>query len=98
MAIPETSVELSFVKMEGCNLPHSFGELIRAPWGWQVELFQVPPSRCPLARQVGAITLQTLHGDSYAGTVIADLVAEEGGFVLLSGIGHLRQIASTDAA
>jgi hypothetical protein len=96
--MPEINVELSSVRLEGRTLPHSYGELIRAPWGWQVELHHVPLGRCPPARQVGAITLETLPGKRYAGTVIADLVSEERGYVLLSGIGHLRLIASADVA
>jgi hypothetical protein len=38
-----------------------------------------------------------MDGCRYAGTVIVDLITERG-FVLLSGIGHLRQIATDQAA
>ena len=44
------------------------------------------------------ITFETLDGYRYAGAVIADLVTESRGFVLLSGIGRLRLIATADAA
>jgi hypothetical protein len=47
---------------------------------------------------VGVIAFKTLDGYRWAGTVIADLVTAEKGFVLLSGIGHLRLVASTKAA
>jgi hypothetical protein len=97
MAMSETSDQLAFVSIDGRPLPHSHAELIGAPWGWQVELHDVPLC-CPLVRQVGEIALATQNGDRCAGTVIADLVSEDGGFVLLSGIGHLRLIASADAA
>jgi hypothetical protein len=90
--------ELGFVSIDGRTLPHSHAELIQAPWGWQVELHDVPASSCPLVHQVGEITLETLDGDRCAGTVIADFVTEDGAFVLLSGIGHLRLIAPGDAA
>jgi hypothetical protein len=94
----ETSDQLAFVSIDGRRLPHSHAELIYAPWGWQVELHDVPPGSCPLVRQVGEITLATQKEDRCAGTVIADLVSDDGDFVLLSGIGHLRLIASADAA
>ena len=94
----ETIDELSFVSMDGRSLPHSRAEIIHAPWGWQVELFHVPPDSRPLVRQVGVISLETLDGHRYAGAVIADLVTEGRGFVLLSGIGQLRLIAPADAA
>jgi hypothetical protein len=94
----ETIDELSFVSMDGRSLPHSHAEIIHAPWGWQVELFHVPPESRPLVRQMGAISLKTLDGQRYAGAVIADLVTEGRGFVLLSGIGQLRLIPTADAA
>ena len=47
---------------------------------------------------MGEITLVTQDDRCWAGTVIADLVSEEGGLVLLGGIGHLRPVASMDAA
>ena len=94
----ETIDKLSFVSMDGRSLPHSRAEIIHAPWGWQVELFHVPPDSRPLVRQVGVISLETLDGQRYAGAVIADLVTEGRGFVLLSGIGQLRLIAPADAA
>jgi hypothetical protein len=98
MAMSETSDQLAFVSIDGRPLPHSHAELIGAPWGWQIELHDVPPGSCPLVRQVAEITLATQNGGRCAGTVIADLVSEDDGFVLLSGIGHLRLIASADAA
>jgi hypothetical protein len=94
----ETIDKLSFVSMDGRSLPHSRAEIIHAPWGWQVELYRVPPDSRPLVRQVGVISLETLDGQRYAGAVIADLVTEGRGFVLLSGIGQLRLIAPADAA
>jgi len=94
----ETIDKLSFVSMDGRSLPHSRAEIIHAPWGWQVELFHVPPDSRPLVRQVGVIAFKTLDGYRWAGTVIADLVTEGRGFVLLSGIGQLRLIAPADAA
>ena len=94
----ETIDKLSFVSMDGRSLPHSRAEIIHAPWGWQVELFHVPPDSRPLVRQVGVISVETLDGQRYAGAVIADLVTEGRGFVLLSGIGQLRLIAPADAA
>jgi hypothetical protein len=97
MAMCETSDQLAFVSIDGRRLPHSHAELICAQWGWQVELHGVPPGSCPLVRQVGEITLATENEDRCAGTVIADLVSDDG-FVLLSGIGHLRLIAFADAA
>jgi hypothetical protein len=94
----ETIDELTFVSMDGRSLPHSRAEIIHAPWGWQVELYHVPPDSRPLVRQVGVITLETLDGYRYAGTVIADLATEERGFVLLSGIGRLKLEAPAQAA
>jgi len=94
----ETIDKLSFVSMDGRSLPHSRAEIIHAPWGWQVELFHVPPDSRPLVRQVGVIAFKTLDGYRWAGTVIADLVTEGRGFVLLSGIGQLRLVAPADAA
>ena len=94
----ETIDELSFVSLDGRSLQHSRAEMIHAPWGWQVELYDVPPDSRPLVRQVGVIAFKTLDGYRWAGTVIADLVTAEKGFVLLSGIGHLRLVASTKAA
>jgi hypothetical protein len=94
----ETIDELRFISMDGRSLPHSRAEIIHAPWGWQVELYHVPPDSRPLVRQVGVIGLETLDGQRYAGSVIADLVTEGRGFVLLSGIGQLRLIATAEAA
>jgi hypothetical protein len=94
----ETIDELSFVSLDGRSLPHSRAEIIHAPWGWQVELYRVPPDSRPLVRQVGVITVETPDAYRYAGAVIVDLVTEGRGFVLLSGIGALRLIAAADAA
>jgi hypothetical protein len=84
--------------MDGRRLPHSRAELIHAPWGWQVELYDVPPDRCPLLRQIGGLRLKTVDDQWNAGTAIADLVSDDGSFVLLGGIGRLRLMASADAA
>lgn len=90
----ETSVELSVVSLCGHSLPHEHAELVDLSWGWQLDLHAVPPDRRPLLRQVCEIALETLDGDRYAGTVIADVIAEDNGFLLLSGIGELPPIAS----
>jgi hypothetical protein len=97
MAMTETD-ELSFVSIEGRTLPHSHAELVQTPRGWHVELDDVPPDSCPLVKQECEIALETWAGDRHAGTVVADFVTENGAYVLLSGIGHLRLIASADAA
>jgi hypothetical protein len=94
----ETTDKLFFVSLDDRSLPCSRAEIVHAPWGWQVELYHVPPDARPLARQVGVIGFATQDGYRYAGTVIVDLVTEARGFVLLSGIGHLRQSASDQAA
>ena len=94
----ETIDELSFVALDDRGLPHSRAQIVNVSWGWQVELYQVPPDRRPPVHQVGVITFETLDGYRYAGTVVADLVSEKKGFVLLSGIGQPRLIASTRAA
>jgi hypothetical protein len=98
IAMTETSEELIFVAMEEHPLPHAHAELVSTPWGWQVELHDVPCGSCPPVRQIGAITVETVHGYRCAGTVIADLVTEDGGFVLLSGIGRLQLYAPAYAA
>jgi hypothetical protein len=94
----ETIDQLSFVSMDGRSLPHSRAEIVHEPWGWQLELYHVPSDRRPLVRQVSVITFETLDGHRYAGTVITDLVTEEQGFVVLSGIGHLRIVPAADVA
>jgi hypothetical protein len=98
MAMTDTIEELGFVSLDGRGLRYSRAEIIHAPWGWQLELYHVPPSCRPLVRQAGVITAETLDGQRYAGMVIADLVTENRGFVLLSGIGDLRLIAAARAA
>jgi hypothetical protein len=97
MAMTETD-ELSFVSIEGRTLPHSHAELVQTPRGWHVELDDVPPDSCPLVKQECEIALEAWDGDRYAGTVVADFVTEDGGYVLLTGIGALRLIASAGAA
>ena len=92
----KTSHELSFVSMDGRRLPHSHAELVQTPRGWHVELADVPPDSCPLVKRECEITLETSDGDRYAATVVADFVTAEG-YVLLTGIGALRQIAAADA-
>jgi hypothetical protein len=94
----ETIEQLSFVSLDGRSLPHSRAEIVHEPWGWQVELYHVPADRRPLVRQVGLIALTTLDDYRYAGTVIVDVVTEERGFMLLSGIGQLRLLAAANAA
>jgi hypothetical protein len=94
----ETSHPLTFVSLEGRRLSHARAELVAAPWGWQVELHDVAPPNCPLVRLVGRITLEMADGRRCEGMAIADLVAEDGSFVLLSGIGRLRLMTSVDAA
>jgi hypothetical protein len=94
----ETSEELIFVAMEERRLPHAYAELVSTPWGWQVELHNVPRSSCPFVRQIGVITLETVHGYRCVGTAIADLVTDDGGFAFLSGIGRLQLNAPADAA
>ena len=87
--------ELSFVSMDGRTLPHSHAELVQTPRGWHVELDDVPPDSCPLVKQKCAIALEAWDGDRYAGTVVADFVSAER-YVLLTGIGALRLIATAD--
>ena len=94
----ERSDELRFASLDGRPLPASSAELIHVPWGWQVELYDVPAKYCPLPRQVGTITLQTSDGQLCRGTAIVDLVSGEGTFVLLSGIGHLQLSSAAEAA
>ena len=94
----ETTEELSFVSFDGRPLSPSQADLVAAPWGWQIELYDLPAASCPQLRQVGEITLVTQDDGYWAGTAIADLVSAESGLVLLGGIGHLRPIACMDAA
>jgi hypothetical protein len=94
----ETTEKLNFVSFDGRPLSPSQADLIAAPWGWQIELYDLPAASCPLLRQVGEITLVTQDDDSWEGTAIADFITEDGAFVLLDGIGHLRLIAPADAA
>jgi hypothetical protein len=94
----ESIDKLSFVSLDDRSLPHSRAQIVQASWGWQIELYHVPPDSRPLVRQVGVIAFKTLDGYLCAGTVIADLVTAEKGFVLLSGIGHLRLVAPAEAA
>jgi hypothetical protein len=93
----ETADKLLFVSLDDRRLPYSRAEIIMVPWGWEVEVHHVPPARRPLVHKVGVIRFATQDGYRYAGTVVVDLITERG-FVLLSGIGHLRQIASDQAA
>lgn len=86
----EMTDQLAFVSLDGRPLPHSRAELVQAPWGWQVELHDVPSGSCPLLRQVGRITLETADGQRCHGRAITDLVAGEGTFLLLGGLGTLR--------
>jgi hypothetical protein len=97
MAMTETD-ELSFVSMDGRTLPHSHAELVQITRGWHVELDDVPPDSCPLVKQECEIALEAWDGDRYAGTVVADFVTAGGAYVLLTGIGPLRLIATADAA
>ena len=94
----EISDELTFVSIDGRQTAFVRAELIHASWGWQVELRDVPVCCCPTPRQIAGVALETLCGSRCEGRAIADLVAPEGAFVLLSGIGHLRRIAPADAA
>jgi len=91
----ESSDALSLVSMDGRTLPHSHAELVQTPRGWHVELDDVPPDSCPLLKRECEIALEAWDGDRYAGTVVADFVAK-GGYVLLTGIGALRLIATAD--
>jgi hypothetical protein len=97
VAMSETIDKLTFVSLDGRDVRYSRADIIHAPWGWQVELYQVPPDSRPLRRQVGVITVETPDGYRYFGAVIVDLVTEGKGFVLLSGIGHLRMAAAEAA-
>ena len=92
----ESSDALSLVSMDGRTLPHSHAELVQTPRGWHVELDDVPPDSCPLLKRECEIALEAWDGDRYAGTVVADFVTA-GGYVLLTGVGALRQIAAVDA-
>jgi hypothetical protein len=97
--VTETAVDkLPFVSLDDRRLPCSRAQIVHVPWGWQVELYHVPVERRPLVRQVGVIGFATLDGGRYMGTVIVDLITEEKGFVLLSGIGHLRLAVASEAA
>jgi hypothetical protein len=93
----ETIDKLSFVSLDDRRLPCSRAEIVHVPWGWEVELYHVPPVCRPLVHRVGVASFATMDGCRYAGTVIVNLTTERG-FVLLSGIGHLRQIATDQAA
>ena len=92
----ESSDALSLVSMDGRTLPHSHAELVQTPRGWHVELDDAPPDSCPLLERECEIALEAWDGDRYAGTVVADFVSA-GGYVLLTGIGALRVIATADA-
>lgn len=92
----ESSDELSLVSMDGRTLPHSHAELVQTPRGWHVELDDVPPDSRPLVKRECEIALDAFNGDRYAGTVVADFVSA-GGYVLFTGIGALRLIATADA-
>ena len=94
----ETADKLLFVSLDKRRLPCSRAKIVHVPWGWEIEAYHVPPESRPLVHQVGVVGFATLDGYRYAGTAVVDLVTEKRGFVLLSGIGHLRLVTPAEAA
>ena len=53
LAMPETTEELSFVSFDGRPLSPSQADLVAAPWGWQIELYDLPAASCSTAAAGG---------------------------------------------
>jgi hypothetical protein len=96
--MPETTDQLASVTMNGQTLAFSHGVLIHAMHGWHVALYQVPIYACPLTQQNGYITIKTVAGRHLAGRAVTEFVTDNGGYVLLTGIGQLKAASPTRAA
>ena len=93
----EASEPLVLVAMDGRTLPHSQAVLVHALSGWHVVLFCVPRQSCPPVQRESEIALETSAGYRYRGHVTADLMTDNGAYVLLTGIGPLAEVDSADA-
>jgi hypothetical protein len=96
--MPETSDRLAAVALNGQALPFSHGVLIHAMHGWHIALYQVPTYACPAVRTDGQVVVETFAGNRLAGHAVTEFVTQGGGYVLLSGSGHLRREAPPRAA
>lgn len=94
--MPEVSIVLASVRIDGLPLGFSHAVLVTSPHEWNVALFETRPVQ--MARELCSVTVETAGGELLQGMARAERVAADGRFLLLAGWGALEPAGASVAA
>lgn len=96
--MPDVNDQLAVVTLNGGTVRFSSAVLVYALRDWHVVLYAVPPDSCPPQQASCDLTLTTTDGRRLRGTAVAELAADNGAYVLLTGVDRLSRSMPADVA
>jgi hypothetical protein len=94
--MPEVSIVLASVRIDGLPLGFQHAVLVTSPHEWSVALFETRPVQ--MARELCSVIVETVGGELLRGMARAERAAVDGRFLLLAGWGALETVGVSAAA
>jgi hypothetical protein len=94
--MPEVSIMLASVRIDGLPLGFSHAVLVTSAHEWNVALFETRPVQ--MARELCSVIVETAGGEVLRGMARAEHALADGRFLLLAGWGTLEAAEAGVAA